>query len=667
MEKPRVVLFFPNTGFDIKGVSVDLPLAVLNLAAFIYHDFETVIIDQRVEGDWRVRLNAELAKKPLALGISAMTCPQILFGLEASLMASQISPETVRIWGGVHPTLMPKSTLRNALVDFIIRDQGEVPLKLVLSALRHNRRIDLTSFPSVSFVNSLGEYVETPLVREPRGRLDQFPSLPYELLKSGVETYVGSQGRFADPDARALIMIAAVGCPERCTYCAQPGMESTRTLVKESPENTARRVKELVHQFNINAVAFHDEEFGIDVKRMMEVARLLVQETGGRQAGFRWWCQLRMDSIERVFTRYGEEGIKALIASGLESFQPGIESGSQRILDFIKKRETVELFLRANKTLAQYPELQPLYNFMVGFPTETVDEMKATMKLAAQMIDDNPNAMIAGVYILVPYPGTEIFDVAVKAGFKPPETLEGWADFNRQQLLTPWVAGNPQILELAEFARLTSRFIDGKRLPRRLDHTLGGKSGLTEKDFQHLSETIRELWRLGKTSGVSLLREFNHRVLLLYDLGGALKNVKEKGLDSSPDLDHIISGLRGRLSEDLMGAEDSYLYQVLQEVAERLFEAAVAVSGSVLAGEGSARGADERAKELILDTSIKLGGDEIKKRDTEYTSATAFIQKFGPLPQREIIGDFKGAGIEEGKTSRFFEILKSQPKESRES
>lgn len=654
MEKQRVVLFFPNTGFDIKGVSVDLPLAVLNLAAFLHNDFDVAIIDQRVEPDWRARLTEELAKKPLALGVSAMTCPQILFGLEASLMASQISPETVRIWGGVHPTLMPKSTLRNALVDFVIRDQGEMPLKLVLSALRHNRKISLASFPSLSFVNNNGEYVENQLLREPRGRLDQFPDLPYFLLRAGVEIYVGSQGRFADPDTRALIMISAVGCPERCTYCAQPGMESTRTLVKESPERTARRVGELTRQFGINAVAFHDEEFGIDVKRMLEVARLLIQETGGRSSGFRWWCQLRMDSIERVFTRFGEDGVNTLISSGLESFQPGIESGSQRILDLVKKRETVELFLRVNKTLARYPELQPLYNFMVGFPTETVGEMKATMNLASRMIDENPNAMIAGVYILVPYPGTEIFDVALKAGFKPPETLEEWADFNRQQLLTPWVAGNPEILELAEFARLTSRFIDGKRLPRRLDHTLGGKSGLTENDFAHLSAVIREHWRSGDTSGVSLLREFNRRVLMLYDLGGVLK----AGMKEYSGLDRILSGLRERLPEDLMGPNDSDLYQVLQEINERFLEAALATSKSVLAGGGSVRGADERAKELILDTSIKLGGDEIKARDTEYSSSKAFLQKFGPLPQRQIVGDFKGAGVEEGKTSRFFELLK---------
>jgi radical SAM superfamily enzyme YgiQ (UPF0313 family) len=592
MDKAKVVLFFPNTGFDIKGVSVDLPLAMLNLAAFIRDDFDVSIIDQRVEPDWRRRLEAALRAKPLCLGISAMTCPQILYGLEACVMAEEISPSTARVWGGVHPTLMPKSTLQNALVDVVVRDQAEVPFKLLLAALRDDRNADLSSLPSVSYVDKAGIYHETALIKEPRGRLNQFPPLPYDLLRAGVDVYVGSQGRFADPSTRALIMITSVGCPERCTYCAMPGMESTRTQVAETPEFTVARIKELVTKYHINAVAFHDEEFAINPKRAIAIAELLIKEVGGRKAGFKWWCQTRMDTIERLSNFKGVNYLPLLIESGLESFQPGIESGSDRILGLIKKRETIDLFLRVNRILAQYPELQPLYNFMVAFPTETVKEMQATMKLAVQLIEDNPHAMIAGVYVLVPYPGTEIYDVAVQAGFQPPSTLEEWAEFNRQQLLTPWVAGNPEVLALAEFTRLTSRFVDGKRLPRRLDHALGGMSGLSEADFAGVAALVKEHWRKGDFSQVEVFRAFNQMVLALFNVG---KNLQ--------------------LGKDELG------------------------------GMGS--GVDERGKELLVDTALRLGGNEIKERDTEYQTTRQFLQKVGSLPQREIKGFAQKGALQE--------------------
>ena len=593
MNKAKVVLFFPNTGFDIKGVSVDLPLAMLNLAAFIQDDFDVSIIDQRVESDWRRRLETELRAGPLCLGISAMTCPQILYGLEACVMAEELSPKTVRVWGGVHPTLMPKSTLQNALVDIVVRDQAEVPFKLLLEALRDNGGKDLSSLPSLSYVDKAGIYHETPLIKEARGRLNQFPPLPYDLLRAGVEVYVGSQGRFGDPSTRALIMITSVGCPERCTYCAMPGMESTRTQVAETPEFTVARIKELVTKYKINAIAFHDEEFAINPKRAIAIAELLIKEVGGRKAGFKWWCQTRMDTIERLSNWKGVNYLPLLIESGLESFQPGIESGSDRILGLIKKRETIELFIRVNKILAQYRELQPLYNFMVAFPTETVEEMQATMKLAVQLIEDNPHAMIAGVYVLVPYPGTEIYDVAVQAGFQPPATLEEWAEFNRQQLLTPWVAGNPEVLALAEFTRLTSRFVDGKRLPRRLDHALGGMSGLSETDFAGVAALVKEHWRRGDFSQVEVFRAFNQMVLALFSVG---KNLQ--------------------LGKDELG------------------------------GMGS--GVDERGKELLVDTALRLGGNEIKERDTEYQTTRQFLQKVGSLPQRQIKGFATKGAVQEG-------------------
>ena len=599
MGKPKVVLFFPNTGFDIKGVSVDLPLAVLNLAAFIQDEFEVSIIDQRVEPDWRVRLTRVLEAEPLCLGVSSMTCPQILYGLEASLMAQQISPRTVRVWGGIHPTLMARSTLQNALVDIVVRDQGEMPFRLLLTALKESRDAELSQIPSLSYVDKNGVYHETPLIREPRGRLNQYPPLPYELLAAGVETYVGSQGRFGDPDTRALIMITSVGCPERCTYCAMPGMESTRTQIAETPEFTVARIRELIDKYKINAIAFHDEEFAINPKRAIAIAELLIKEIGGRKSGFRWWCQTRMDTIERLSSFKGINYLPLLIESGLESFQPGIESGSDRILRLIKKRETVDLFIRVNRILAQYPEIQPLYNFMVGFPTENIEEMRATMRLAVQLIEENPHAMIAGVYVLVPYPGTEIYDVALEAGFQPPSTLEEWAEFNRQQLLTPWVAQIPEVLALAEFTRLTSRFVDGKRLPRRLDHALGGMSRLSESSFEGLSALVKERWRVGDVSQVEVFRAFNEMVLALFGVGKALK--------------------LGR-----------------QEIG------------------GMASGVDERTKELLVDTALRLGGNEIKERDTEYRTASQFLQKVGSLPQRHINGFASKGAVQEASVGKFY-------------
>ena len=212
-----------------------------------------------------------------------------------------------------------------------------------------------------------------------------------------------------------------------------------------------------------------------------------------------------MDSLERI----GEKGLEILLESGLEAFQPGIESGSERILRLINKRETVEQFIRINLLLSKY-EFEPLYNFMVGFPTETIGEMQETLRLAVTLLDDNPRAQVAGVYILVPYPGTQMFQASIDAGFVPPERLEDWANFSRQHTLTPWLVGD--IKKFAEFARISSRFVDGIRLSKRLQ-LVKSTPYWSRECLLGLSDTVKRQWWLGDTSNTALYESVNNIVL----------------------------------------------------------------------------------------------------------------------------------------------------------
>lgn len=533
MDTRKIVLFFPNTGFDIVGVSVDLPLALLYLAAYLRDEFNVVLIDQRVEPGWRERLEEELRSAPLCFGVSSMTCPQILFGLEASAMVRKLSPETLIVWGGVHPTLMAKETLTNALVDVVVRDEGEVPFLELCRALAKDRRADLGKLPSLSFVRDGRCLATPPAFHQPP--IDSMPPLPYDLLKAGVPVYIGSQGRFEDPDAKSLIMLTSRGCPYRCTFCTMPGMPSSRTWKAEDPNLTIKHVGELIDVYGIDAVAFHDEEFAINPDRVRRLGEAFKSEFGGR-GRFRWWIQARMDSLLRL-----KEDLPLLVESGLESLQPGIESGSDRILALIKKKETVATHLEANRALREV-DLRPLYNFMLGFPTETIDEMKATLRLACELLDENPKAMVSGVYVAVPYPGTELYDEALKHGFRPPQSLEEWAEFNRQQLLTPWVKVDPEKLAFTEFAKLTSRMVDGKRLPLRLGHAFGGLLPFAESQFRALSERLKRQWRAGDTSDVEMYRTVNDLVLSLF---GAAERF-EPAIRSFKKSAHPVMGERDR-------------------------------------------------------------------------------------------------------------------------
>jgi radical SAM superfamily enzyme YgiQ (UPF0313 family) len=117
-----------------------------------------------------------------------------------------------------------------------------------------------------------------------------------------------------------------------------------------------------------------------------------------------------------------------MVRAGVKRFTVGIESGSQRVLDLIKKDMTVEEAIEANRKLAPYP-IVPLYLFMMGMPTETPDEFRQSIRLADRLIAENPKA-VKTFNIYTPYPGTELYGFAVQQGLRLPERLEDWASFN---------------------------------------------------------------------------------------------------------------------------------------------------------------------------------------------------------------------------------------------
>jgi radical SAM superfamily enzyme YgiQ (UPF0313 family) len=142
----------------------------------------------------------------------------------------------------------------------------------------------------------------------------------------------------------------------------------------------------------------------------------------------------------------------------------GVESGSDRVLKAIGKTITVDKVLKANKLLAD-TEIIPTYNFILGFPGETGEEVQATIDLVFRLLDENPQAEVAPLYCFTPYPGTVLYDEAVEAGFEPPGDLDGWADFEWSRLNVPW-------LDEEQRRRLESLYFYSLFLDRKYRHDL---------------------------------------------------------------------------------------------------------------------------------------------------------------------------------------------------
>ncbi len=439
-----VVLIFPKTGYDIKNSSVELPLSMLSLASVLIDDYDVKIIDQRIDKDWEKKLERELASGPLAVTVSAMTGTQITNALEVSKMVKESGSKTV--WGGIHATILPYQTVQHSLVDYVIVGDGEFTLKSLLDVL--SNKGDVKSIPNLVYQGKEHSVMSTKVeMSDP----EKIPEVPFHLLD--VEKYVKSGGMSFDKKERILPFISSRGCPYRCAYCST-GFLSERRWKPLSAEETVARVFSMKKKFNLDVVKFYDENFLSNPKRAEAIA-------DGIDNQLKWSIQARMDNLLMVDLKKMEHG-------GLRIVEPGVESGSNRILSMINKDETKETMLKANRKLAE-TNIKSFYNFMMGFPTETCEEIMETTDFALELIRENKNAHVTGFYIYSPYPGSAIYNLALQHGFKAPESLEGWAEYSRQHRLTPWIQNK---LEMMTVIMYSAKFVDGKRMKYVLRNTL---------------------------------------------------------------------------------------------------------------------------------------------------------------------------------------------------
>jgi len=445
-----VVLVYPKTGFDRIRRVVDLPLSLLTVASTVRDDYEVTIIDQRVLGRWEDALMTALAKAPLCVGISAMTGSQIGFGLDAARVVKHFTAQrgtgTKVVWGGIHGTLLPEQTLQHDLIDILVPGEGELTFRDLVRALEGGR--PLSCVQGILYKEE-GEIIRTG-DRE-KASLEDLPELPYELVD--IENYVHSKSMITEKVNRVLPFISSRGCPYSCTYCCNPWLSGKRWRAM-SAEKTYERVKKLIDRYRLDGIVFHDENFLSNPARAMRIAELINDQ-------FAWSIQGRMDSILEI-------DIEKMARLGLKMVQPGIESGSDVILEMIQKGEDRKTMEEANRKLAR-TEIIPVYNFMIGLPRETFAQTMETVDFALELLRDNRKVEISGFYILVPYPGTEIFQAAVEQGFNAPSTLEGWALFDRQHNETPWVREQRKLLNSI---MMSSKFIDGKRMIKLLGNPL---------------------------------------------------------------------------------------------------------------------------------------------------------------------------------------------------
>ena len=346
----------------------DEPLGLMYLASCLRkagHDVRITNLAGHSNESWK----AEIKEADL-YGIQLYT-PTSKIGIDiAKYIKEKFSCKPV-ICGGAHPSALPES---NELKIFnnIVVGEGEISIVKIADAYRDRKKIN--------------RIIRNDFIKD----LDSIPLPAWDLVD------IMGFHRKVD-DHRCFGIMGSRGCSFDCAFCDQAIMGNRVRF--RSIDNVVYEIKEAIDRYGVRHFEFFDDMFTVRKSRLLEFK----EKTKGLNIGYR--CNGRTDILTKdTYVLLKESGCRVVCF--------GIESGSQKILDRMRKKNTVENNYKAIK-IAQDAGLVVIGYFMIGFPGETSETIEESLEFVRRSDIDQ-----AQFYTFVPLPGCDVYKNPDKYGVK---------------------------------------------------------------------------------------------------------------------------------------------------------------------------------------------------------------------------------------------------------
>lgn len=417
---------------------------------------EVDLIDRRALRDWDHFREEIRSRAPDVAGFGMLSVDfnPAMRGIE---LAKEVNPNTIIVTGGPHATLAPDEVLDSPLVDHLVLGEGEITFVEML--LRFER----------------GEKVERVIQGE-RPELDRLPYADRDIYldewrKAGYDYDSPEAPLSAETLPPFVTIIAGRGCRYNCSFC-KPGEDILfgKGVRRRSVSHVIGELKHLRDKYHFNTLMIHDDCLTED--RDWVTAFCDAYQAEGFTQPF--WCQARVDHVVRY-----EDMIRRMAQVGLAGLFLGFESGSDRVLKFIRKGTTLAKNLEAARICRKYG-IRIWANYMLGLPTETEEEIKDTIAMLKEI---DPDYYSPAFY--TPYPGNDLYNYCMEHDLSLVKDHDGYS----RNPTEPKIRGhNPEFLRwaLEESQRRTLR----NRVGRRTRY-LWGRYASPRKAVSKLGRMVR--------------------------------------------------------------------------------------------------------------------------------------------------------------------------------
>ncbi len=370
------------------------PLETLIAAAFIRkHGFDVTLFDPTLtppEAGFRAALQRHKPKLVVicedSFNFIAKMC--LKRNRETAFRLIQIARDSgiPVVINSPDSSLHPSDYLANG-IHFVIVGEPENTLADLMRHLLRPSSIDISTIPGIFYVDGLLDGIRHTPCREPERELKLFPMPAWDLIdmQSYRNSWIRSHGFFS------LNMASSRGCPYNCSWCAKPIFGPAYRLVPA--KRAAEELRYLKEKFSPDQIWFADDVFAISPGWTNEFADA-ISETGA-QLPFK--IQSRCDLIT-------EETAADLERAGCSEVWLGVESGSQRVLDAMRKGICVDQIHTARILLKNHG-MRVGFFLQFGYPSETWPDIQNTIEMVRETIPD-----YVGISVSYPLPGTDFYD-----------------------------------------------------------------------------------------------------------------------------------------------------------------------------------------------------------------------------------------------------------------
>ena len=373
-------------------LAISEPLNLGYIASYLErYNIEVKIIDQLA----RQNVKRELEKnRPDVVGITGTTSV-IPEAYEIADMCREM--EILTVMGGVHVSSLPKEALPHC--DIVVVGEGE---KAMLDIVKNNIKSGIVSYPYTR-------------------NIDEIPPPAWHIMQ--MDFYLRTKDRiptthlyFVPPHTKTASILTSRGCPYACTFCHNSWRRAPLRL--HSAERVTSEIKHLIENYAIEALFFFDDNLFASKSRLKKICELMKEN----RFDIIWGCQARVDNIDL-------KTLKMIKEAGCLQVGFGFESGSQKILNVLNKGTTVEQNKKAIE-LCKRVGIIPWGTVMIGNPTETIEDIRATQRFIEESGIDS-----IGVHITTPYPGTKLWQWCEERGLIP-RSID-WSKFTTGELSVP--------------------------------------------------------------------------------------------------------------------------------------------------------------------------------------------------------------------------------------